>query len=668
VNKKTIQSYDDYQSLVQELIEYDRYYYEKFAPKISDYEYDLLVKQLEEYEKKHLDQILPNSPTQRVEEGVSKGFEQKKHDVPMLSLSNTYSEEELADFIKRIYKLVEKKDVTFCSELKMDGTAVSIRYEKGYLTRAVTRGNGRIGDDVTANIKTIKRLPLKLTAKEIPPLLEIRGEVFMNKKTFLHLNEQKQEKGEEPWANPRNAAAGSLKLLDSKEVSRRKLDIICYGIPQGPKIESQFYIHKYLRDLNIPVSKEEHFAKCKNLQEILDFAHKIQEQREKLSFEIDGIVVKVDDVEASKKLGVTGKSPRSAVAYKFAPEQAFTQIRDITIQVGRTGVLTPVAELVPVHLAGSTISRATLHNQDEIKRKDIRIGDWVIIEKGGDVIPKVVSVDLTKRKKDSSIWNMPDRCPVCGSSLVKREEEVAVRCTNSKCSARKLRKIAFFAGKAAMDIENMGKKVVEQLVTRGFVTRISDIYTLDENILSQMDGFKEKSISNLLKSIEESKQCSLSKFIMGLEIPYIGAETADLLSENYRSVDNLIKAKEEDLLEIEGIGEKAAHAVVSFFESEDNKEEINRLLTHGVNPEPPSKKKSFNPLFDKKIFVLTGSLQKFTRDEASRLIKERGGKVTGSVSKKTYFVLVGEDPGSKYEKAKTLGIKTLSEDEFEKML
>jgi len=365
---------------------------------------------------------------------------------------------------------------------------------------------------------------------------------------------------------------------------------------------------------------------------------------------------------------VTGKSPRGSVAYKFAPEQAFTQIKDITLQVGRTGVLTPVAELEPVRLAGSTISRATLHNQDEIKRKDIRIGDWVLIEKGGDVIPKVVSVDLKKRKKDASIWKMPTKCPVCGSEVVKREEEVAVRCTNPKCSARKLRKIAFFASKSAMDIENMGKKVVEQLVLRGFVSRISDIYTLDENILSQMEGFKEKSISNLLKSIEASKQCSLSRFIMGLEIPYVGSETADLLADNYGTIDSVIKANEEDLLDIEGIGEKASHAIVSFFQSEDNKEEIKRLLSHGVNPKPPLKKKTFHSEFDKKVFVLTGSLQQFTRDEASRLIKERGGKVTSSVSKKTDFVLVGEDPGSKYKKAKVLNIKILSEEEFKKML
>ena len=437
---KKIETQKDYINLVNELIEHDKHYYEKFKPLISDYEYDVLLKEIQDWEKKHPDLVLSNSPSKRIGESLQEGFKHGEHLVPMLSLANTYSKEELIDFISRIDKLLERKDIKFCTELKIDGTAISIEYEKGKLVRALTRGNGKIGDDVTSNIKTIKTLPLNLAGPNIPDLIEIRGEVFMHKEIFQNLNKERQELGSDVFANPRNAAAGSLKLLDPKEVAKRKLDVICYGTANEEKfVSSQHQVHGYLKKLGLPVAKDGYYKLCHDIDDILNFANHIHEIREKISFEIDGIVVKVDDIYTHKILGFTGKSPRYAVAYKFAAEQAITIIQDITIQVGRTGVLTPVAELEPVFLAGSTISRSTLHNQEEIARKDIRIGDMVVIEKGGDVIPKVVSVDFSKRKKDSKPFKMPLTCPICHEEVVNLEDEVACRCPNPKCPGQKLR-------------------------------------------------------------------------------------------------------------------------------------------------------------------------------------------------------------------------------------
>jgi DNA ligase (NAD+) len=554
-------------------------------------------------------------------------------------------------------------------ELKMDGTAVSIRYENGKLVRALSRGNGRVGDDITNNIKTVKTLPLKLKGKKMPSILEVRGEVFIHKKTFQNLNREREEKGLDVFANPRNAAAGSLKLLNSKEVAKRRLDIVCYGIAEAEeKLSSQFEVHRYLKELGLPTSLEKHFARGRNLKEILKFAEKINADRKKLSFEIDGIVIKVDNLKLHEKLGATGKSPRFAVAYKFAPEQAYTKIDDITIQVGRTGVLTPVAELEPVFLAGSKISRATLHNQDEIKRKDIRVGDFVVIEKGGDVIPKVVSVDLKKRKRKVSPFKMPRKCPICNKEVIQKKGEVALRCINAKCLGRRLRHLSFFASKKAMDIDNLGYKIIEKLVDLGLVTVPSDLYALKKEDLEGIEGFQEKSINNLLNSINDSRDCSFSRFIMGLEIQYVGSETAELLANNFKNLELLKKAKRDDLIAIEGIGDKVADSVVEFFKSEENLKEIKRLLAHGVKPKEEKIVKKVSKNFAGKVFVLTGALEKYTRDEAHALIKERGGKTSNSVSKNTDFVLVGEEPGSKYKKAKELNVKTITEKEFEKML
>lgn len=659
---------EKYTRLIEQIRKYDRAYYLDARPLISDYEYDQLFKELEKIEKKHPEWVTPASPTQRIGEMATEGFWQIAHTVPMLSLANTYSKQELEDFVKRIHKWTDRKDIDFCAELKMDGVAVSVRYEKGLYTRALTRGDGKKGDEITANLKTIPSVPLQLDLENPPEFLEIRGEVFMPHKSFRESNQKKEDAGEEPWANPRNAAAGSLKLLDPREVKQRKLAIVFYGVAEDSShtMQSQYATHQFLEAIGLPAFAPHHRMKTREIEEILRFAKKIEGERTSLGFDIDGIVVKVDSFLLREDLGVTGKNPRWAVAYKFAPEQAVTKILDISVQVGRTGVLTPVAELKPVFLAGSKISRATLHNQEEIDRKDIRIGDTVVIEKGGDVIPKVVQVDKSQRPKDAKPWKMPRYCPNCGSEVIHKEGEVAIRCPNRECGDQVLRRITFFASKDAMDIEHLGPKIVQQLVEKGLVKTIADIYALTEEEISLLDGFKEKSIQNLLRSIDSSRKTTLTRFIHSLGIPYVGEGIAELLAKRAGDIETLSQMTEEELKEIEGVGDKVAHSVFTYFQNPENLKEIHRLFHLGVQPEKIEIKKG-HPFFGK-TFVLTGSLKNFSRPEASQLIKERGGKVSNSISKKTDFVLVGEDPGSKYDKARKLGVKILSEDEFQDSL
>lgn len=662
---------EHYHKLIEEVRKHDRLYYVAYEPAISDYEYDKLYKKLEAIEKEHPSWITPTSPTQRIGDPLTKGFRQVAHSNPMLSLANTYSQEELEEFIARVDKLLDRKNIVLCSELKMDGVAVSVRYERGIFVRALTRGDGRKGDDITSNMKTILAVPLELSGRHIPEALEVRGEVFMPHKVFRAQNVKKEEEGEEPWANPRNAAAGSLKLLDPKEVSKRGLSAVFYGIAEDSSntVSTQYESHEFLKKLGLPVFDEHHRTRCHDIKEIMKFADKIQKARSSLPFDIDGIVIKVDELRFYPMLGTTGKSPRYAVAYKFAPEQALTHIKEITVQVGRTGVLTPVAELEPVFLAGSKISRATLHNQEEIERKDIRVGDWVIIEKGGDVIPKVVEVNLKKRPHKTHPWKMPSKCPSCGSPVIHIPGEVAVRCSNVEgCTVQRIRRIAYFAGKNAMDIDHMGIKVVEQLVEKGLVTRVSDIYELTAEELFQLEGFKEKSVQNLLESIDKSRRVTLGKFIFALGIKHVGEETADLLANYSGDIHKLIEVTNEELLEIEGIGEKVAESIVDFFSDAANLKEINLLLDRGVRPEAVKIKVRKDHSFYGKTFVLTGSLEEFSRSQASALIKERGGKVSGSVSAKTDYVLAGEDPGSKLDKANKLNIEILSEKKFKNLL
>lgn len=657
----------DYEKLIEEIRKHDRLYYEEARPVISDHEYDKLMKKLEEIESNHPEWVTPSSPTQRISPALQHGFKQVAHAAPMLSLANTYSFDEVADFIKRVHKLLEGRAVTFCSELKMDGVAVSVRYERGILVRALTRGDGRKGDDITANMKTIRSVPLELTGSHIPEMLEVRGEVFMPLKVFESLN-AKIENEEERWANPRNAAAGSLKLLDSHEVAKRRLSAVFYGIAEGPSVETQSETHQLLEKWGLPVFDKSHRTLCHDLEGIRNFAEKIEKERHSLSFQIDGIVIKVNELRYYDQLGTTGKSPRYAVAYKFAAEKAVTKIHDITVQVGRTGVLTPVAELDPVFVAGSTISRATLHNQEEVERKDIRIGDTVVIEKGGDVIPKVVEVVLKKRPHNTHPWKMPKKCPACGTGVVHVPGEVAVRCPNNACGEQRVRRLAHFVSKNAMDIEHMGIRVVEQLVEGGMITSFSDIYELSADELSQLEGFKEKSIHNLLSSIEKSKKTTLPRFIFALGIKHVGEESAELLAEHAGDIHTLLKMSAEDLLAIDGIGEKTAEEIALHLKDPAHHKEIDALLKHGVKPEQVKIAADKSHPFYGRTFVLTGTLQEFTRTQAAALIKERGGKVSNTVTKETDYLLVGEEAGSKLEKAQKLGIPLLDEKSFKKML
>lgn len=663
-------TFQDYERLCAEIWDHNRRYYVEAKPIISDKEFDKLLRRLEEIEKEHPEWISPTSPTQRVNEGLSEGFTTVEHQVPMLSLANTYSKEEIADFIKRMHKLVERPAaLAFSCELKMDGIAITAIYEKGVFVRGVTRGDGRKGDDITVNMRTIASLPLRLYGKDLPDLLEVRGEVFMPHAVFAALNAEKVRLEEPLWANPRNAAAGSLKLLDAREASQRLLSIVFYGVAENSTValKSQYSSHEFLYNLGLPTLKLH--ALCNNLEEIWEFADKVNKLRPNLEFDIDGIVIKVDDLREQKRLGNTAKNPRWAVAYKFAAEQATTTIQDITVQVGRTGVLTPVAELVPVFVAGSTISRATLHNAEEVQRKDIRIGDIATIEKGGDVIPKVVSVNIDLRPPGTKAWEMPKHCPSCGAEVVKAAGEVAVRCPNGLlCPEQNLRRIIYFAGKESMDIENMGEKVVEHLVSKGFVRRVSDIYRLTKEQLYQLDGFKDKSVQNLLTSIEKSKDVTLERFILALGIKHVGTGTAELLAKKFGSIEALMAASAEELMGIEGIGEKVAAAIVEFFSQKSQVDEIVDLLSLGVKPRQQEAISFKGHAFNGKTFVLTGTLSNYTRQAAAGLIKERGGKVTDAVSKKTDYVVAGEAAGSKLDKANALGVAVLTEEQFEKML
>lgn len=656
--------------LIETVRHHDVLYYGKSYPEISDYEYDLLLQKLQAIELAHPEWILPDSPTQRVGELLTGGFKQEPHSVPMLSLANSYSREELEDFVKRVEKWLDGKSPHFSSELKMDGIAVSARFEKGVFVRGLTRGDGKKGDDITQNMKTIRSLPLVLQGKDIPDVLEVRGEVFMTKDVFRDLNQKKEEEGDLPWANPRNAAAGSLKLLDPKETAQRKLSIVFYAIAEDSlnSCSTQSESITLLKEWGLPIFEEGFHQRCKSVDDVIAFAGFVEKKRPHLTYDIDGIVVKVDEYKYQEALGTTGKSPRWAVAYKFSPEQAITQVLDITVQVGRTGVLTPVAELSPVPLAGSTIARATLHNQEEISRKDIRIGDFVVIEKGGDVIPKVVEVVLSKRGENTQPWHMPTKCPVCESTVVHLEGEVAVRCINPECPEQVLRKIIFFASKDAMDIDHLGEKVTEQLVRKGLIKSYSDIYQLTEAELSQLEGFKEKSIQNLLKSIEASKKCSLQRLILALGIKYVGEGTAEDLAIKFQTLENLSTQTEETLLNVEGVGIKVAKEVYSFFKDPHSQKEIQNLLSAGVSPEVPQMAFDDTHPFFGKTFVLTGTLQEYTRSQASSLIKEKGGKIAPSVGLKVDYVLYGEEAGSKLEKAKKLKIPLLTEEEFKQML
>lgn len=659
-----------YLELVKEIEKHNELYFNKYDPEVSDYVYDQLVKQVESIEKRHPEWIHRDGPTLRVGESVTKGFVSVKHEHPMLSLGNTYSKDQVRDFIKRVKKELEVDQVDFCAEYKIDGVAISLVYEEGRLVRAVTRGNGRVGDDVTENIKTIKALPLHIQSEYVPSKFEIRGEVYLPIKRFEKLNQERFDQGQALFANPRNAAAGSLKLKDKHAVEKREIELICYAlITKEKNIEKQSSAHALIKRLGFPTGGKNAFAVCSSEEEIFKYIESVEKQRYSLAFEIDGVVVKVNAFKWQDILGSSAKSPKWAVAYKYAALQAETKILDITVQIGRTGRVTPVAILEPTLLAGSVISRSTLHNIEEIERKDIRIGDTVIIEKGGDVIPKVREVVLSKREGSERQFFMPEHCPVCGSLLEKKEGEVATMCINRKtCAASGERKISFFVSKGAMDIDSLGSEIIRRLLSLGIISSYSDLYRLKKEDLEDLEGFGEKSITNLLNNIEKSKAVTLARFIFALGIPGVGKTTAEAISENIAGIDDLIAFDEIDFLEnIYGIGSKVKESVKAYFQDKDHVDEVKSLLILGVKPHQQELRKLVHS-FNDKVFVITGTLEGYSRSEAAELIKERGGKTTSSVSKNTDYLLCGEDPGSKLAKAHKLGVEVMSGKQFTSLL
>ena len=664
-----IQAQKKIEELKRIINEHDYKYYVLAEPVISDQEYDKLIKELEELEAEYPDLITSDSPTQRVGKDLTKDFNPVEHKVPMLSLANTYNEEDLFDFDRRVKEgLPSAEKVEYVVEFKIDGASVSIRYVNGYLKTAATRGDGTLGEEITVNVKTIKSVPLKLkrSSWEDYPLndIEVRGEIFMKINDFLNLNKERETAGDKLFANPRNSAAGTLKMQDPRIVSKRKLSMFSYLLinPEA-ELVSQDENLQILKDLGFAVNPETKL--CGNIEEVLDVCRQFESRREALPYEIDGAVIKVNSLKQQKLLGNIAKSPRWAVAYKFKARQAFTLLKDITWQVGRIGTITPVAELDPVFLSGSTISRATLHNFDEIQRKDIRIGDKVIIEKGGDVIPKVVGVVVDERSKGSKLVKPPANCPACNSPLFKPENEVAYYCENSECSAQVRGRIEHFAARGAMDIEGLGEALINLFVEKGFLKTYDDIYHLKEHRseLIALDRMGEKSIDNLLTAIEESKKQPFSKVLFALGIRYVGAGAAKKLAYHFNSIDDLAKASEEEISEIHEIGESISKSVKTFFSKKENIDIIKKLRTAGFifSSEPKSDSAG---VLSGKTFVITGTLSTFSREEAGEKIMELGGKVTSTVSKKTDYVIAGEKAGSKHEKALSLGVKILNENEF----
>src|SRR3984893_3377721 len=653
--------------LREQIEEHNRRYYEETAPTISDRDYDRLYKELVDLESKFPDLAMPDSPTQRVGGKPLKAFAQVTHRAPMLSLDNTYSEEEVADFCARISRLLPKEKIPVVIEPKADGVAVSLLYENGKLRYAATRGDGVIGDDMTQNIKTIRSVPEKLRGKT-PKVLEVRGEVFMDKRGFEKLNEERRKADLPPFANPRNAAAGSLKQLDPAIVATRPLGVIFYGtgVNEGVDVDLHSKIFPLLKKLGLPATEK--WWVGDSVEEILKAIHQLDRIRKNFPYQTDGAVVKVDSFAQRERLGFTAKSPRWAIAYKYEAERVETRLLEVIIQVGRTGILTPVAVLEPVTVSGSTVARATLHNEDEIARKDIRIGDTVVIEKAGEVIPAVVRVKTEARTGKEKKFRMPTSGPVCGGKLIKDEGQVALRGINRQCPAQLKRRIEHFASRGAMDIEGLGEMMVQQLVSRELVRDISDIYALTAEKMSILERMGEKSIGNLLEAIERSKTRPLWRLIVGLGILHVGVSASRALAEHFRGLDALMDAPVDELQKIPDVGEVVAQSIHQFFEEKQNRKMIERLRQRGVRPQVEARKarESDSP-FAGSIWVLTGTLSQ-PRDEIAEMIIARGGKVSGSVSKKTNYVLAGEAAGSKLDKAKQFGVRVVDEAAFRKML
>jgi len=653
---------------LREEIEYHNYrYYVLDKPEISDAQYDRLMRELEKLEEQYPELRSPNSPTQRVGAPPLEAFEIVRHTHPMLSLANAFDEAETKDFDKRVKKFLgTTQDIEYIAEPKLDGLAVELVYEKGHFIVGSTRGDGVNGENITRNLRTVRTIPLQLIRKEIPvpERLEVRGEVIMQMKRFQELNRRREEAGEPLFANPRNAAAGSVRQLDSKITARRPLEIYCYGVGEvrGRTFKSHWEILQAFPKWGLRINP--HIQRCRSIDDVLQYYHEMSEKRESLPYEIDGIVIKVDRLDLQTRLGEIARSPRWALAFKFQPKQETTKILDIIVQVGRTGALTPVAVMEPVKVGGVEVSRATLHNQDEIDKKDVRIGDTVIIQRAGDVIPEVVQVISSKRNGTEKKFRMPSKCPVCGAEVIK--EEAIHRCIGLDCPAQLKGRIKHFASKRAMDIEGLGTKLTDQLVEKGLVKDVADIYYIKKEQLIALERMAQKSAQNIIDAIEKSKNKPLAKFLFALGIRHVGETTAEDLAGHFLRLDDFFRLLEEDLMEVEGIGPEVAASVHQFFKDKKNKESIERLKKAGVKVIEPKVKEKGKLVG--KTFVFTGTLKAFGRDEARNLVESLGGMTASGVSKKVDFVVIGEDPGSKFDKAKELGIKTLTEEEFMRII
>jgi DNA ligase (NAD+) len=668
VSKPATPAADEAAGLRRALHRHDHLYYVLAQPEISDREYDRLLLRLTELETAHPELRSPDSPTQRVGGAPLQSFASVRHRVPMLSLANTYNVEEVREFDARLRRLLRSDTpVDYVVEPKVDGVAISVRYEHGRLVAGATRGDGVTGDDVTANLRTLRSLPLLLRGDAPPPALEVRGEVFIAREAFARLNEERVEAGQPPFANPRNAAAGSLKLLDPTEVARRPLDALFYGVGDAPEgaYLTQSALLDALRGFGLRVAARRWVRH--GIDEAIEALQALHAARAEFPFAIDGAVIKLEDRTAYARLGATGKAPRWAVAYKYEPEQAETLLRAITVQVGRTGVLTPVAELEPVAVSGTTVSRATLHNEDEIRRKDIRVGDRVVVEKAGEIIPAIVSVVLAARPPDAVPFVMPDACPACGERAVRVEGEVALRCENLHCPAQCKRWVRHFASRTAMDIEGLGEALVDQLVDRGLVRDPADLYALGEQALAALDRMGDKSAANLVQAIAASRTRELWRLVHGLGIRHVGVRSAQGLAAHFRTLDALLAATLDELERVPDVGAIVAASVRGTLDDARQRGVLQRLRAHGVAP-PPAPPPPTGGGLAGKSFVLTGTLASCTREAATEAIQQRGGKVSGSVSRKTSCVVAGADAGSKLDKARTLGIPILDEDAFRALL
>ncbi len=650
-------------------INYHNYrYYVLDSPVISDEEYDALMQELKELEEKYPETVTPDSPTERVGAPPSKKFRTVSHEVPMLSLDDAFSPEEIREFDERVKKLLgTDKEIEYTLEPKMDGLAVELVYERGLFMLGSTRGDGYNGEDVTNNLRTIPSIPLRLLSmhQPVPELLEARGEVYMEKNAFHRLNQERKKQGLPAFANPRNAAAGSLRQLDPKVTASRPLNIFCYGIGRvkGHNFKSQWDILHTLKKWGLRVNPL--IKKVRGIEKAIKYHERLADIRPRLDYEIDGMVIKVNDIEFQERLGTKARSPRWAIAYKFEAAQSITRIVNIILSVGRTGAVTPVAIMEPVRVGGVTIRRATLHNEDEIRKKDIRIGDWVIVRRAGDVIPEVVRPLKERRTGREKPFVMPRYCPVCGSPLVKKQGEAIYRCPNPDCFPRLAKKIAHFVSKPAMDIEGLGPKVVEQLITAGIIREVPDLYNIRKDDLLSLEGFAEKSAQNLIDAIERSKRTTLPRFLFALGIRHVGEVTAQVIAKHFRSLDKLMNASVAELEAIPGIGPEVAASIHEWFEDKKNTRLIQRLFEAGITIEPMESEKAL-PL-EGKSFVFTGGLKGMKRSDAKRIVMSLGGEVQSTVGRNTDFVVVGENPGSKLRKARELGIRIIGEKEFMEM-